>query len=215
MKDKWSRSENDSHYVEANHQAFSSSLGEQAKREPLRFAKLSLSFPDQCYDGYILNVLYAWRIWNSQDNLMLSLSAMWFCAINIAKNPSIVIAIARIIEKHAKQPWSDDVVRIIERIALHHPNPTEKEYGVTGEIDIEQLSVESLVNTSLNCVRGCALPAIGASVWKHNDLGERFKDTILAESKDPNYAVRFSVMNSLLSIMISTDLLPSIFLIQW
>lgn len=53
MKDKWSRSENDSHYVEANHQAFSSSLGEQAKREPLRFAKLSLSFPDQCYDGYI------------------------------------------------------------------------------------------------------------------------------------------------------------------
>ena len=28
--------------------------------------------------------------------------------------------------------------------------------------------------------------------------GKGFKDTILAESKDPNYAVRFSVMNSLL-----------------
>lgn len=198
MKDKWSRSENDSHYVEANHQAFSSSLGEQAKREPLRFAKLSLSFPDQCYDGYILNVLYALENMKLTGQLDVKLISDVILRYQHSENPSIVIAIARIIEKHAKQPWSDDVVRIIERIALHHPNPTEKEYGVTGEIDIEQLSVESLVNTSLNCVRGCALHAIGALLWKHNDLGERFKDTILAESKDPNYAVRFSVMNSLL-----------------
>lgn len=185
MKDKWSRSENDSHYVEANHQAFSSSLGEQAKREPLRFAKLSLSFPDQCYDGYILNVLYALENMKLTGQLDVKLISDVILRYQHSENPSIVIAIARIIEKHAKQPWSDDVVRIIERIALHHPNPTEKEYGVTGEIDIEQLSVESLVNTSLNCVRGCALHAIGALLWKHNDLGKGLKILFWQKAKIP------------------------------
>ena len=43
------------------------------------------------------------------------------------ESPSIAIAISRIVEKHAGHPWPEDVIRTIECIALHHPNPEEKE----------------------------------------------------------------------------------------
>ena len=59
MKDRWRGPDNGPYYIEANHQSFASALGSQAKREPLRFAKLSLSFPANCYYWYISHVLYA------------------------------------------------------------------------------------------------------------------------------------------------------------
>lgn len=198
IKHRWGGSESDSQYIEANHQTFSSSLGDQAKRDPLRFAKLSLSFPDQCYDGYVLNVLYALATMKPTEQLDVEMISSVIQRYQHKESPSIAIAISRIVEKHAEQPWPEDVIRTIECIALYHPNPGEKEYSVAGEINIELLSVESLVNTSLNCARGCALHAIGSLLWKHNDLRERFKDTILTESRDPNYAVRFAVMKALL-----------------
>ena len=57
MKSSFIIKETGGHYIEANHFSFSSSLHTQAKLEPVRFAKLSLKFPSDCYSGYITNII--------------------------------------------------------------------------------------------------------------------------------------------------------------
>lgn len=198
MNDMCHGSDTSFYYVEANHRAFASALGNQAKREPLRFAKLSLSFPPGCYEGYISHVLYAFTDNNSNSEFDVELLSNVIRHYGHNRNRDIAIAIAHVIEKHANEIWPDDVINILVEIALNHPNPSEDEYSITSSSDPEHKSVESLRGNSINCARGCALYAIAALLWKHHDLGERFKSAILLASQDSNHAVYFAVMNCVL-----------------
>lgn len=198
MNDKWHISDNGPCYVEANHQAFASALGTQAKREPLRFAKLSLSFPANCYEGYISHVLYALSENSSNGEFDVELVSKVIQRYGYSKNLNIAIAVSHVIEKHPNEMWSDDVINTLKEIALNHPHPGKDEYGVTSSLDPENKSTHSLLQNSINCARGCALHAIAALLWEHYDLGDKLKSTILLASKDPNHAVRFAVMDCVL-----------------
>ena len=57
MKDFSRGKETDECYIEASHFTFANTFSRQAKKKPLHFAKLSLSFPKECYSGYICGVL--------------------------------------------------------------------------------------------------------------------------------------------------------------
>ena len=195
MNDRWRGSDNGPYYIEANHQTFASALGSQAKREPLRFAKLSLSFPENCYEGYISHVLYALSENSSNGEFDVELVSKVIQRYGHSKNLNIAMAVSHVIEKHPNEMWSDDVINILREIALNHPHPGKDEYGVTSSSDPEHKSTHSLLQNSINCARGCALHAIAALLWEHYDLGDKLKSTILLASKDPNHAVRFAVMD--------------------
>ena len=198
MSERWHGSNNGSYYVEANHHAFASALGNQAKQEPLRFAKLSLSFPANCYEGYISHVLYALSDNSSNGEFDVELVSKVIRRYGHSKNLNIAIAVSRVIEKRPNEMWPDDVINILKEIALNHPHPDKDEYGVTSSSDPEHKSTHSLLQNSINCARGCALHAIAALLWEHYDWGEKLKSTILLASKDPNRAVRFAVMDCVL-----------------
>ena len=198
MNDRWRDSDTGPYYIEANHQAFASALGSQAKREPLRFAKLSLSFPANCYEGYISHVLYALSDNSANGEFDVELVSMVIRRYGHSQNPNIAMAISRVIEKHASEMWPDDVINIIEEIALNHPHPDKDEYSVTSSSDPEYKSAHSLLQNSINCARGCAIHTIAALLWEHYDWGDRLKNTILSASKDSNHAVRFAVMDCIL-----------------
>ena len=199
MSNKWRGSDNGSYYIEANHQTFASALGNQAKREPLRFAKLALSFPPNCYEGYISHVLYALSDDNSSNwGFDVELVSKVIQRYGHSENLNIAIAVSRVIEKHPNEAWPDDVINILREIALNHPHPGKDEYEATSSSDPEYKSTHSLLQSSINCARGCALHAIAALLWEHYDWGNSLKSTILIASKDPNPAVRFAVMDCVL-----------------
>ena len=188
-------------YIEANHEMFSSSLGKQAKLEPARFAKLSLSFPENCYPGYISRVLDSLgEVSNADSPVPVELLSQVIRRYKHLDSVSVAISITRVVERHAEQEWPDDILAIIADLATSHPNPAANEYAVTSSEDPDHISSSSLLNNAINCVRGCAVRSIGEILWHHSDLAERFKETIVAASNDPNDAVRFSVMFCILPL---------------
>lgn len=198
MSDIYHGTAKDSYFIEANHITFASALGIQAKREPLRFTKLALLFPDNCYEGYILHILYALYDNTSKEEFDVKLVSKVIKRYWNSENFNIAISISRIIEKHAIELWSDDIIDILGKIAQNHPHPDKDEYNITINSDPEHKSALSLLNNSINCARGCALHAIAALLWNHHDWGDKLKNIIISASKDPNPAVRFAVMNCLL-----------------
>lgn len=195
MNDHWHRSDDGPYFIEANHQAFSSAFGNQARKEPIRFANLALSFPENCYEGYISQVLYALSDNCSSNEFDVGLVSQVIRRYGHSENPNVAIAISRIIEKHADEAWPKDIINLIKDIALNHPHPNNEQDSIMSNTDPEYKTARSLLEYSMNCARGCALYAIAALLWEHYEWGDEFKSTILSASKDPNHAVRFAVMD--------------------
>jgi len=93
-------SDRGANYVEATHWAFASSLGTQAKKQPERFAQLALRFPEECYRGYVSNVLYALSDGNSNQTVSVELMSEVIRRFGHSFDNSISIDIARVVENH-------------------------------------------------------------------------------------------------------------------
>ena len=194
MGEHWKKCDNGSNYVEANHCSFASSLGTQAKRQPVRFAELSLHFPEGCYQEYISNVLCALADNNSNQLLSVKLMSEVIQRFGWNTNQNVVIAVTRVVKNHANEVWPIDVLKLLSDMAINHPEPKMHQYSVTSSLDPEHKLAHSLLDNSINCARGCALNAISSLIWEHKELGIYFKKTIISASTDKNDAVRFAVM---------------------
>lgn len=195
MNNHWKGRDDGSSYIEANHRTFASALGRQAKRQPSRFAMLSLDFPEDCYESYVSNVLHALSENGPGQDVGVDLISKVIRRYGYSTNLNIAIALSRVIESYAHAEWQDDIFELIKWIAINHPHPDKDEYGVTSSSDPEHNSVRSLLDNSINCVRGCALHAIAALLWEKRDLGDYFKETVSVACLDKNDAVRFAVMS--------------------
>lgn len=191
----WKISETSSFHLQADHVAFASTIGKQAKQNPMRFIKLALSFPENCYEGYISNILYALYDMAPSDPFDIELVSAVIRRYGHCTSHNISIAISNVIEKNAAKVWPDDILLLLSNIAINHPNPDADQYNVTSNHDPAHKSAESLLYNSINCARGCALHAISALLCKHYNLADQFKDIILSASHDPHPAVRFAVMS--------------------
>ena len=190
--------ETDSNYIESSPFSFASAMGNQAKQEPLRFARLSLQFPDNCYPGYVTHVLYALDKNNVASNdvpeeLILQIIRKYMHV----ESTDITLAVLRIIEGRADYIWPQDILDFVIKTAQYHKNPDPTDPQWTKE-DPTRISTESLTNWSLNCVRGTAVRIIGSLLWNHKELESFFKPTILSASTDVHDAVRLSVMSCVL-----------------
>lgn len=195
MKDHHYSNKNGADYIESSHEMFASALGKQAKQEPVRFAKLSLEFPQECHLDYVLNVLYALANTENNDCLVpVDLLCQVIRTYQHNESNTVAKAITLIIHAHADLDWPDDILSLLEFYAVSHPNPGPNTYSITIGDDFEHLSPDTLLNNAINCVRGNALRAIGRLVWIHHELGDRFKQTVATACHDCNDAVRFSVM---------------------
>ncbi len=180
-------------FIEATHWSFSSSMGRQAKEEPERFARLALRFPEDCYSGYISGVLYALRDWEpaqADDAVLMSEVLRRF---GRKKNHDIGTAAMMLIERHAALEWPEDILDLIVELTAMH-SEDDADYVVTNSRDPEHKSADSLLSNAINTVRGCALRAIASLLWHHQDLGERFKETMLVIADDPSDVTRFAAM---------------------
>ena len=182
------------HCIEASHGMFASSMRKQAEQEPERFAKLALSFPQNCDAAYICSILNALSDEQKNENITTELIEAIIQRFSHRTERNIAMSVSQLISRNANRVWGREVLELICNMAVAHPEPKENDYIVTSQSDPDHLTANALLQNSINCVRGEAVGAVAALLWNHNDLGEYFKSTIIQASKDKNAAVRFALM---------------------
>ena len=174
-------------FVEATPFTFSSALESAAKKDPERFALLSLRFPKECYPGYVSAILRALREASRASCFVkVELVSEVIRKFWQIEDPQIRRDISDLLEKRAAEEWPQDILEILQKIALMPQEPM-RVGNKAGEISAHDLHTEAI-----NTPRGCALNAMAAMLWEHNELSEVFKETIEAVRFDPDASVRFA-----------------------
>lgn len=176
--------ETKSAYIEANHIHFAESFGVQAKRQPVRFARLSLRIPTNCYSEYIYWVLRAQQ-GESQttEHAGMELTCKVIRRFIGTDNPVVQGCVADVIESRPKEPWPDDILNTIRNTALM-PVVRNNVSDCNGD---SEKSASSLYNDVLNMPQGKAIRAITSLIFENPDCFVIFKETIrsLAVSTEP------------------------------
>jgi hypothetical protein len=80
-------------------------------------------------------------------------------------------------------------------IACHHRDPEVDSTSLLYRKSNAELSCDDLLQSSINCARGCALEAIAAFLWEQPESAKQFEVTLEHSAKDENPAVLFSVLH--------------------
>lgn len=187
MNTHYSRKLKNGNYAEANHEFFSISFSGQAKRDPERFAKLSLQFPYECYRGYINGVINAMYENNADTKVDFQLTCDVVNRFMSDSDPDVTIQILRLIGRRAEENWPENILDFVCDAAMNSPH-SSPDFSATAD---KKVTPHSLLTNALSCVRGCAIETISELLWKHNDLADRFKSVIEHATQDPYEAVRF------------------------
>ncbi len=197
MKGHWRGKETDEYYIEATHDAFSSSLSTQAKKQPARFARLALFFPENCYDGYIhavINALDNRDIESEDEKVDVELTCKVIRKISNNLESNMVKSIARLIEHRSDEEWPDDIIELLVKIALECADLKYNDYSITEKNNHENCTPQSLLTESLDSVSGCILRAFAQLLWEHREIGQRIKQVITNLNRNSNDIVRVGIL---------------------
>ncbi len=187
-----------------------------AKRQPQRFSKLALTFNKETNPSYIAAILSCFaetepKAQNITEDEKKNWEPVDFETVEkflkktqIGNDDNVAIQFCRMVENRAEEKFSDTIIEKLIDYALNHPDPKEgrlncynPEYGNLSE----NATASSLVDNSLNSVRGVAAIATGAVLWKHKELFEKLKPVIEALANDPHPVVKVATIRTLLPII--------------
>src|SRR5699024_6519982 len=109
-------------FVEASPPLFTSSLEKCVKKQPNRFAKLALFFPDDCFPGYISSVFFGLANSVSHEtsldyDVVHQLMKKYFQI----EDSGIASSILFFVQQTSEYNWSEDVLSIVIWLAHNHP----------------------------------------------------------------------------------------------
>lgn len=165
---------------ESRYLLISTLLGEQARKQPARFAELSLCFPKDCYTMYITSILRALE--HAEEGVPVAnvdLLSRVICHFACTDNDEILGAIADIVHSRATEAWPDDVLQIIKAISLKPPAKTES-YVLVEE---KEKSANSLYSLIINTPQGQAIRAIEQLLFADQTRFGIYKDAITTLSE--------------------------------
>jgi hypothetical protein len=151
---------------ESSHSHFSDDMGEMAKREPSRFAKLAVRIPKGSFPGYLSHIVDALSLRDPPDTIKEAASS-WEPAtaseieavldyVGYSEDRDQAMSYCRFVKARADADWSESALQQLARYAIEHPHPGKDEWTV-GSHDSKGNTIPDVVNTSINCVRGCAV----------------------------------------------------------
>ena len=161
------------------------------KKEPVRFAALSLHFPSNVNLGFVDAIVSA--ITSPEVPLPLTCEVLRrFC-----RNPSAQMAISfsYVLYERAEEDWPSDILQNLIKIACCHADPEPDSSHLHFGKSNANLCCDDLLQNSANCARGCAVDAIAALLWEHTEYADRFKVVLKHSVEDENPAVLFSVLH--------------------
>lgn len=177
--------------VESTPSMFARSLSTASKKEPVRFAALSLHFPSNVNLGFVDAIVSA--ITSPEVPLPLTCEVLRrFC-----RNPSAQMAISfsYVLYERAEEDWPSDILQNLIKIACCHADPEPDSSHLHFGKSNANLCCDDLLQNSANCARGCAVDAIAALLWEHTEYADRFKVVLKHSVEDENPAVLFSVLH--------------------
>lgn len=191
FKNKFIKDKTGMNYVDIDHHSFARSLSSQAKIEPVRFAKLSLQFPEKTYFEYISNVIRA--MYNEEDKKE-SVDFQLMCKVinrYIKLNDTNIISeCLRLVTKLPEKEWPSEIIDRICSVALDKDN-CFKEQKIENS---KKSTPHDLIAKAINSCRGNTLEAIGSILYNHPQLSEKFKPIVKALSNDKCDYIRLSTM---------------------
>lgn len=201
--------------IESSICQFSRSLEKVARQNPGRFVNLALQFPENVHPQYISAIINAIQLTKDNSDSQERNTTSWKAApidkviefINKFHNledRDMAISFCRLIRDRCDEVWSESILNKLGELARSHIDPLPNElsvYDVEWDGNIQNVKMDSLLNSSINCVRGAAAHAICLLLWKNGDLLEFFKKAIDTLVNDQHIVVRMAVVPALVPII--------------
>jgi hypothetical protein len=172
---------------------FAGLLQDSLRREPERFARLSLRFPTGTHPSYFMNVLYALK----DAPVASSLKCEVVRRIFDSPSRACLTAALDVLGAITDIPLPDDVSQFIKRMAHEHPDPPPERNE-----DKLRGPWSDIFGGGRNSVRGRAAIAIRDLVTRDRNNLVEFADTIDQLVTDPSLGVRTCVASLLFAVAI-------------
>ncbi len=169
-------------------------LQEFVKKEPERFACLSLKFPSGTNPVYIEHTLSGLKETSNFTELKLEVCRKAYAEFRDECGSEIADLLGSI-----EESIPDDAVQMLDWLATEHPDP-EKELWNERAIGGTLYYGGDVLTHGINTTRGRAAEAIGALIQRDASYIERFRTTVEKLSGDKSIAVRACAASVLLAI---------------
>ncbi len=165
-------------------------LREHVKKEPERFARLALRFPEESNASYLMNVLYGLKEVTVNSSLKIAVARRVFDTDDTA----CLMAALDLLASTEDTTLPDDAVQFIQRMATEHPHPNAS--------DDEG---DDLLQRGINTVRGHGVEAIRDLVFVDKAYLEKFRGAIEQCARDASLAVRACAASTLAAVAVHDE----------
>jgi hypothetical protein len=165
------------------------------KREPERFAKLTLRFPEDLDSSYLMNVLYGLKDAGIAPCLKLDVARKAFDL----NDPACLKAAADLLSTIVDEFLPPDAIAFLARLATQHPDPQRELWRAEKEGEVAHFNGD--VHTcGINTVRGHTAELMRNMIIFDRHYLDAFFPTIERLVRDPNISVRACVASTLLGV---------------
>lgn len=190
--------------IDSSPESFASSFQSAMSEKPERFLNIVMKLPskiERCYIIAILQIIAQPAIFDRLPfETVVGVIRYFVETFDSESDVGIIQAFCEILKNNCCAEWPNDFYEQICFLAQSHPDPAPGQYHFTSRDDPDNATVQSLVNNSLNCIRGRAFYTISCILQKRPELEMMFLDTIQQGLKDCHPAVRYSLLNCLANI---------------
>jgi len=174
----------------------SQTLEAHVRKDPQRFARLVLRFPDDANPAYFHAVL------RGLDGGMADPGAIFEACRRCHRLPKRPAgsAFCHLVEKLPELPWPEDLLDAIAWHATDNPDP-DREHWRTEASSGQCYYGGDIYTAGINCVRGAAAGAFRALLFADTERVLRFLPTLRRMVRDPSIAVRSCVVTTLLPVL--------------
>lgn len=160
------------------------------KKEPERFARLTLQLPAGTNSSYFMNALHGLKGAEADSMLKMEVARRVFDSDDIACLMAALDLLASV--EDATLP--DDVVQFIQRMATEHPHP-----------EADKNDDRDPVQHGINTVRGHGVGAITNLIFSGKEYLEIFRPTVERCVLDPTLAVRACAVLTLAAVAVHDE----------
>ncbi|MZK51418.1 hypothetical protein [Clostridium beijerinckii] len=203
------------HNAESSVWQFSKSLCTVAKYYPERFAKLLLNFPQETHPSYISAIFDALRLVKVEDNFPEEIKRSWqpasietiITVLNKFKclnDRSIAISFCRLINDRSEETWPVEIIDRLLSLAMNFPDPQNGQLNVWDakwDKNMDNATIHTLFDNTINCVKGIAAEAIGRLLWNNKNLIDKVTPAIETLIQDSHPVVRMASVFALMPII--------------
>ncbi|RYY78765.1 MAG: AAA family ATPase [Moraxellaceae bacterium] len=196
--------------AEASIEQFANSLSKAVKNEPIRFAQLALTLPQNINNHYISAFLRGFRESNINNIDEKYLDNWKDFPIDLIEKiinhfPSIKFShdLINLLEDKAKL-LPPSIVKIIQEIAIYAPDPETDRLDISNEDNIcvlDDMPSHDLRSKTINCVRGKGYIGISKIFWENEEFALENKELINVTLNDEHPAVNMAVLDLLLPML--------------